>query len=198
MKPYLVVLLVVAISLASCDSSNSSGKSDKINADSLAKENAAAEKIKAAEEASEKTKDELAKLLPFTETELKALLPETLMEGSQADAEVSSSSGAFSASAKYEISDSSAVTLTIFDCGGPEGVGIYNMQYLSMVNAEEETDEEYTKPVTINGNKGMEHCDKITNDCTLTWFSKRFLITLEGENTGAAKLKQAAAGLKLK
>lgn len=198
MKPYLAILLSIAISLISCDSSISSGKSNKINADSLAKENAAAEKIKAAEEASEKTKDGLAKLLPFTETELKALLPETLMEASQADAEVSSSSGALSATAKYEISDSSGVTLTIFDCAGPEGVGIYNMQYLSMVNAEEENDEEYTKPVTINGSKGMEHCDKTSNDCTLTWFSKRFLVTLEGENTGATMLKKAAMGLKLK
>lgn len=198
MKPYLAILLSIAISLISCDSSNSSGKSNKINADSLAKENAAAEKIKAAEEASEKTKDGLAKLLPFTEAELKALLPETLMEASQADAEVSSSSGALSATAKYEISDSSGVTLTIFDCAGPEGVGIYNMQYLSMVNAEEENDEEYTKPVTINGSKGMEHCDKTSNDCTLTWFSKRFLVTLEGENTGATMLKKAAMGLKLK
>ncbi len=198
MKPYLAILLSIAISLISCDTSNSSGKSDKINADSLAKETAAAEKIKAAEEASEKTKDGLAKLSPFTEAELKALLPETLMEASQADAEVSSSSGALSATAKYEISDSSGVTLTIFDCAGPEGVGIYNMQYLSMVNAEEESDEEYTKAVTINGSKGMEHCDKTSNDCTLTWFSKRFLVTLEGENTGATMLKQAALGLKLK
>lgn len=198
MNPYLAILLSIAISLASCDTSNSSGKSDKINADSLAKETAAAEKIKAAEEASEKTKDGLAKLSPFTEAELKALLPETLMEASRADAEVSSSSGALSATAKYEISDSSGVTLTIFDCAGPEGVGIYNMQYLSMVNAEEESDEEYTKAVTINGSKGMEHCDKTSNDCTLTWFSKRFLVTLEGENTGATMLKQAALGLKLK
>lgn len=198
MKTYLGVLLGIAISLCSCDSSNSDSKANKVNEDSLAKENAEAEKVKAAAEASEKTKDGLSKLLPLSETELKALLPETFMGSAQADAEVSSSSGALSAVAKYEISDSNSVVLTIFDCAGPEGVGIYNMQYLSMVNAEEETDEEYTKPVTINGNKGMEHCDKTTNDCSITWFSNRFLITLEGENTGAPKLKQAATGLRLK
>ncbi|MBK6937068.1 MAG: hypothetical protein IPH18_09440 [Chitinophagaceae bacterium] len=198
MKPYLAIILSIAVSFGSCDTSKSSDKSIKINEDSLAKDNAEAEKIKAAAEASEKTRDRLAKLLPLSETELKALLPETFMESTHTDAEVSSSSGALSATAKYEISDSSAVILTIFDCAGPEGVGIYNMQYLSMVNAEEETDEEYTKPVTVNGNKGMEHCDKTTNDCSITWFSNRFLITLEGENTGAAKLKQAATGLRLK
>lgn len=189
----LLFFLAIAIS---CDTKTKTASPDA--SDSLAKVTAEAEKIKAAAEVSEKTKDGLSKLLPLTEAELKALLPSMLMGATQSDAEVRNSSGALAASAEYEISDSSSVTLNIIDCAGPEGSGIYNMQFLTMANANEENDEEYTKPTTVNGNKAIEHCDKTNNDCSITWFSNRFLITLEGENTGAAKLKQAAADLKIR
>jgi hypothetical protein len=71
------------------------------------------------------------------------------------------------------------------------------MQFLSMVNAQQETDEEYTKATTINGQQGFEHCYKEENDCTIAWFAGgRYLVSLEGISADA--LKQAARSIQIK
>lgn len=147
----------------------------------------------------EKMKDELGKLEPLSLDQLRALLPETLMGAKRTSYDVNSSAGAGMATGKYELNDSTDVSLNIFDCAGPGGAGIYSLQYMGMMNMQQESEEEYTKTIDINGGKGFEHCDKSSNDCEITFFSGgRFLVTLEGDNIGAAALKEAAKGLNLK
>jgi len=147
----------------------------------------------------EKQKSELEKLTPLTLDQLKALIPESLMGAKRTNFEANSAMGAGMARGEYELNDSTRVTLNIYDCAGPAGAGIYSMQYLGMYNMQQESEDEYTKTIDFNGGKAFEHCEKATNDCTLSYFSGgRFMVTLEGDRVGADALKQAAKGLNIK
>jgi hypothetical protein len=107
--------------------------------------------------------------------------------------------GAGVANGRYEINDSMDVKLSVWDCAGPGGAGIYGMQYLSMIDIQQESDDEYTKTIDFNGGKAHEHCNKSSNDCTFTYFAGgRFLVTLEGDHVSADALKEAAKGLNIK
>jgi len=90
-------------------------------------------------------------------------------------------------------------SLIIYDCAGSAGAGIYSLQFLGMMNMQQESDDEYTKTVEFNGANAFEHCDKTSNDCTFTYFAGgRYLVTLEGDNVDAEALKQAARALNIK
>ena len=147
----------------------------------------------------EKQKSELEKLTPLTLDQLKAMIPETMMGVPRTNFEANQAMGAGLATAKYEINDSTDVKLNIYDCAGSGGAGIYSLQYLGMMNIQQESDEEYTKTVDFNGGKAYEHCNKINQRLHLTYFAGgRFLVTLEGDHVGADALKQAAKGLDIK
>jgi hypothetical protein len=101
---------------------------------------------------------------------LKALIPENLMGAKRTNYTASAAMGAGLARGEYELNDSTRLSLNIYDCAGSAGAGIYSMQYLGMYNLQQESDEEYTKTVDFNGGKAFEHCEKATNNCTLTYF----------------------------
>ena len=158
-----------------------------------------AQKMQNAAQDMEKQKIELEKLTPLSMDQLKAMLPETLMGAKRTSFSASTAMGAGLADGEYELNDSTRLRLNIYDCAGSAGAGIYSMQYMSMFNFQQESDEEYTKTIEFNGGKAFEHCEKATNNCTLSYFSGgRFLVTLEGDHVGAAALKQAAGGLNIK
>ncbi len=198
MKHISLVLVAMTLLLGACNNkpkettviTSDDGK-EKVTIDVNQMQNAAQDM--------EKQKAELEKLPPLSMDQLKGLLPETLMGTKRTNFSASSSMGAGMARGEYEINDSTRVTLNIYDCGGPAGAGIYSMQYMSMYNFQQETDEEYTKTIDFNGGKAFEHCEKATNDCTLSYFSGgRFMVTLESNHVGADALKQAANGLNIK
>lgn len=190
-----VILMITAFGfLTSCG--NGEGDKATVNKDSLAKVQADEEKVKKAEEGIEKAKTALDQLTPLSEADLKKLLPETLGGGAAENASVENNSGVNIATADYKISDSNTVTLSVIDCAGSAGVGIYTRQFLGMATALQDTDEEYTKETSIAGNKGYEHCSKEDNDCVINWFTgNRYLVSLEGYD--ASVLKKLAAELKL-
>jgi hypothetical protein len=73
------------------------------------------------------------------------------------------------------------------------------MQYLGMMNIQSKNDDEYTKSMDFMGGRAFEHCQKSSNDCTLTYFAgNRLLVSLEGTHVGIDALKQAAQDLNLK
>jgi hypothetical protein len=153
---------------------------------------------KAAEDM-EKQKEKLGSLSPLSADQLKAMIPEQLMGTPRTDLDVADAMGASVASADYKINDSTKIELSIIDCAGPGGTGLYNTQYLGMLNIQEEDEEEYTKTIDFNGGKAFENCKKDRIKCTLTYFGGgRFLIALEGDNVGIDALKQAAKGLDIK
>lgn len=147
----------------------------------------------------QKMSEGLQKLPPLTLDQLKAMIPEELMGVKRKDYNATATMGTGLATAEYEINDSSNVKLNIYDCAGPAGVGIYTMQYLGMMNIQSESDDEYTKSMDFMGGRAFEHCQKSSNDCTLTYFAgNRLLVSLEGTHVGIDALKQAAQDLNLK
>ncbi len=188
MKQIVFVLLTATIYLTACNNNKSAEKKEiTVN------------QVQTAAQDMEKQKAELEKLTPLNADQLKALVPETLMGANRTNVEVNFSMGAGLATGEYELNDSTQITLNIYDCAGSAGAGIYSMQYLGMINLEEENEEEYTRTIDFNGGKAFEHCEKASNDCTLSYFSGgRFLVTLEGDHVGADALKQVARGLDIK
>jgi hypothetical protein len=199
MKRISSLLLAGIIFLAACNSDKKSGETTITSDDGKEKVTIDVNQMQQAADAMEKKKEELTKLTPLTTDQLKALLPESLMGGKRTEYNVTSAMGASVGTADYQVNDSVNVTLTVYDCAGSGGAGIYSMQYLAMMNMEQESEEEYTKTVEFKGGKAFEHCEKATNDCTFTFFAgERFLVTLQGDHTGADALKQAAGSLNLK
>jgi hypothetical protein len=146
-----------------------------------------------------KMSEDLQKLPTLSLDQLKAMIPDQLMGATRKNYNATTTMGAGLATAEYEINDSSNVKLNIYDCAGPAGAGIYSMQYLGMMNVQSESDDEYIKSIDFMGGKAFEHCEKSSNDCTLTYFAgNRLLVSLEGTHTGINTLKQAAQGLNLK
>ncbi|HWR33224.1 MAG TPA: hypothetical protein VN451_06855, partial [Chitinophagaceae bacterium] len=180
--------------LASCNNNKSSdgadtGKKTPVNPNQM---------INGVQEM-EKQKEELGKLTPIPLEQLEAMAPETLLGASRTNLDVNAAMGAGVATADYELNENSSATLTIVDCAGPGGAGIYSLQYLGLINIKEDNEEEFTRTVDYNGGKAFEHCDKTTNDCAFTYFAGgRFLVTLEAANTSVNELRKAADGLNIR
>jgi hypothetical protein len=140
--------------------------------------------------------ESLAKMAPLTEQEMRDLLPAQLMGAAKQNDEVDGAIGTMIATADYPLNDSTTLKLSLIDCGGPAGVGVYNMQYLGMLGVHEENDNEYTRTVNFGDGKAFESCSKKETDCSLTWFVGRYLVSLSG-NIAASKLKEVAGSIRL-
>ncbi len=196
MKRIFSMLLSSMLILTACDNNKSAGKEDKANADSIAK---VKEQKQKAEDAKEKIAAGLEKLTPLTEEQLKAMMPETIKDAMLTDYSFTDNMGAPVANGIYKISDSSSVMLTISDCAGPGGAGLYNLQYAGQLEYTNDNDNEYTKVIDFNGAKAIEFCKKTSAECSFIYFSgARFLVMLEGKNVNADELKNIASGLKIK
>ena len=199
MKRIISLLLATTILLAACNNNKPKENTVITSPDGKEKITIDSKQMQNAVQDMEKLKTELEKLTPLTMDQLKAMIPETLMGAKRTDFSASSAMGAGSAQGEYELNDSTRINLNIYDCAGPAGAGIYAMQYLGLFNMQQENDEEYTRSIEFNGGKAFEHCEKASNDCTLSYFAGgRFLITIEGDHVGAAALKQAAGSLPFK
>lgn len=136
----------------------------------------------------------LESMTPLDENELKNKLPVESGGVTASDVQTSSATGAMSASAHYNLTDSSSVRIEIIDCGGPAGAGIFNTQYAGDMATGGADDESDFKVTQFRGHKAFESCLKERPmDCTFTFFDgKRLLVYVEGKNTGIEKLKQVA------
>lgn len=196
MKQFILTLVTVAFLLTACN--NNTKKVEATSEDGKTTVSAEVSQMQQASEEMKKQSEELQKLPPLSLDELKALLPEQLMTAKRTNFQTTSVTGAGLAHAEYKLNDSTELELNIYDCGGPGGAGIYNMQYMGMLNIQSESEDEYTKTIDFRGGKAFEHCDKPNNHCTITYFTgKRFLVTIEGHNVHPDGLKQAAGELKI-
>jgi hypothetical protein len=199
MKRIISLLVAANMLLVACNNKKPKETNVFTSADGKETVTVDAQKMQNAAQDMEKQKAELEKLTPLTLDQLKAMIPETLMGAKRTNYSANTAMGAGSAQGDYQLNDSSKLSLNIYDCAGSAGAGIYSMQYMSMFNFQQDSDEEYTKTIDFNGGKAFEHCEKATNNCTLSYFSGgRFMVTLEGDHVGAAALKQAASGLNIK
>ena len=199
MKTIVALLMASALFITACNNNKPKDSVTITSKDGTEQVTVDANQMQNAAEEMEKTKDELGKLTPLTADELKAIVPAEVMGTAVSGLEVASAMGASTAEAKYKVNDSTDIKISIIDCAGPGGAGIYSMQYLGMMNIQQEDEDEYTKTIDFNGGKAFENCRKDRNECTLTYFSGgRLLISLEGENVGINTLKDVAMGLNKK
>lgn len=192
MKRSFSILFILALIIIACDNKSKEKKGPEIDSAGIkAREEAAV--------ATEKVAEELEKLTPLTEEQIRGLMPETLMGTPLSDYSYNSTLGVSLATGEYKINDSANITLNIYDCAGPGGAGLYNVQFAGQLDYSIDTDNEYTKVIDFNSGKAIEHCSKTSVECSLTWFSgRRFLVTLESNNVNADELKKIARGLNIK
>jgi hypothetical protein len=198
MRKFLFFLPVILLFMAACNNEKANN-GNVVKEDSTEKVITDQEKMQQATDEMDKKKEELSRLRPLSLDELKALIPVSLLGAERINHEATMAMGAGLATGEYKLSDTTTITLHIYDCAGSGGAGIYNMQYIGRMNMEKESEDEYTRTVDFNGGKAFEHCDKTSTDCTFTYLAGgRYLVTLEGDNVGADALKQAARALNIK
>ena len=199
MKQILAAFIISSLFFICCnddktkDSGAVSSKNDK--------EQAAIDsgKVKDAAKDMQQLKEELSNLTPLSPDELKAKVPEQLMDAAASDVDVNVAMGATVANADYKINDSTNLKLEIVDCAGPGGAGMFGMQYLDMINVNSDDKDEYVKTIDLNGGKAFESCKKKDIKCSITFLSgNRFLVSLRGDNVGINALKDIAMKLNLK
>jgi len=188
------MFLAVLVIIVACNNE----KSDEMSGPGEDQARVDASKMSPADETQKKS-EELQKLSPYTLDQMNALLPENLIGAKRSNILANSANGAPYVEGIYPINDSTEVKVTIFDCAGDGGVGIYNMQYSNLMNFEMVSEEEYTKTTDFNGSKAIEHATKDNSNASLTYLAAgRLLVTLEGKNTGVSIIKKAAGNLNLK
>jgi len=138
----------------------------------------------------EKIKEELDKMTPFTPEQMEKLVPDDLSGYSRTQLSSNTNLGTAMVSATYKTGDDKELMLTVLDCGGPAGAGVYDVLYGNVLNHDNSDADEYSKTIDLNGGKVIEHGNKGSGYSSLTWFTdKRFLVSVEGDDLEV--LKQA-------
>lgn len=195
MRQFIISFMAVALLLAAC---NDNKKTTDTGSKDPETDQAAAAKPDPVTAEMKQEAEELQKLSPLSPDELKALLPGQIMGAARTNEQATSAAGAGLATADYKLNDSTEIQVSIWDCAGPGGTGIYSSRYLGTFNTLVDGEKEYTKSIDYRGQKAIEHCNNSSNRCWITYYTgKRYVVTLEGKNVHPDGLKQAANELKI-
>ena len=142
----------------------------------------------------------LEQMTPISETELKAKLPAEIRGAPASGISVDPGMGALLASAKYQLTDTSSVSVDIVDCAGAGGAGYFSYQYSDNTDTGGPDSETTFEVSQFKGWQAFESCIKYRPvDCVFTWFNgERYLVHLQGTNTGIELLKQIAGELSIR
>jgi hypothetical protein len=198
MKSIILCLVIMAGSIAACK--NRSKTMTITSEDGKSKVSVDVNSAAAASDDMQKKVEELKKLTPLTTDQLKTMLPEQVMGMKRSSFNANSAMGFASAEARYKNeNDDKEIELSIFDCAGEAGAGVYSLSYWTKMSMQSESDNGYTKTVDFNGGKAVETYEKGSDRYELTYVaSDRLLVSVKGEKTGLDAVKQAAQGLDLK
>jgi len=148
---------------------------------------------------SQKRVEELKKVQPLSNEEMKAMFPEQVMGMKRSSFSVNNTLGYASGEATYKKDDTTTYKITVFDCAGEAGAGFYGMKILAGYNLEREDDNGYEKTVTFKGQKAFESFRKYNNEYSLNFLdNERFWVAFEGRNTGLDNLKEFANNFNFK
>jgi PBP1b-binding outer membrane lipoprotein LpoB len=143
--------------------------------------------------------DELKKLTPLNMDQLKALVPEELNGIKRTNFSANSTMGFSTVEGEYPKDDTTNLKISVFDCAGEAGSGIYSLNYFTKMNYQQESNNGYTKTIDFMGGKAVEEVRKDQNECSLTYVGNdRLLITITGRNMTPDDLKKAAQQLNIK
>lgn len=141
----------------------------------------------------------LQKLTPLTLDQLKAVVPEQINGINRSNYSATSMAGASYVEAQYKINDTTNVHVSVWDCAGTAGAGIYNAQFMMLYNFQQEDEYGYTKTQDFNGGKAVIKYEKANNSYTATYFTgDRYLVAIRGTNTSLDALADVAKTLNLK
>jgi len=193
MRNLLFLFLLFSMIVSACNNNKKPGDVTVVSEDGEQKTTMNLSDMEKRNEEMQKQAQDLQNLTPVSMDELKAMLPEELMGAKRARMQATTAAGTGMATAQYDVNDSTELRVSIWDCGGPGGAGMFSLQYMTLFNYEADSEDEYTKTIEFDGKRGIEQCSKVEKDCKLTYFGgKRFLVTLEGENIGIDELKQVS------
>lgn len=199
MKHLFILFSAALCLLIACNNNKKTGEITVTSEDGKTTAKVETANLAQSVEAMQKKVEELQKLSPYTLDQMKAFLPEELAGAKRSKFSANSVVGAAFAEGEYEINDSTKVELKLFDCAGAAGTGIYNSQFLTMLNLQSETDKEYSKTIDFNGTRAIEQVRKDGSRATLIYLAAdRLYVTLEGRNTGIDQLKKIASSLNFK
>jgi hypothetical protein len=199
MKKNFFPWLCAGILLASCSGSSSKNEtvSEETSTESAEQPSTPAKDVATSADEAQKRIDELKKVTPITNEQLKSFFAEEVMGMKRSEFSVNSAAGYATGTAVYK-KDTTQYSVMVYDCAGEAGSAFYGMRYLMGWNMEREDDNGYEKTVTFMGNKALESYTKNSNRHTLNFVTAdRFWITLEGHRTGLDNLKSFAENLNL-
>ena len=199
MKSTITYLAIMGFFLAACN--NNKPKPITITSDDgKNKVSVDVNSVTAASNDMQTKMDELKKLSPLTTDQLKTMLPEEIVGMKRSSFNANTAMGFAVAEASYKDSSTEKqINLSIFDCAGEAGAGIYSLSYWTRMNMQSETDNGYQKTIDFNGQKAVESYEKGSDTYELTYVaSDRLLVTIKGEKTGLDAVKQVAQSLNLK
>ncbi|MDD5406446.1 MAG: hypothetical protein PHE73_05865 [Sulfurovaceae bacterium] len=183
MKKSYALLLAVFLMVSGCHKKTDSSRGSSAQVKSV-------KDIKDTFEEAGKTSENLKKAIPVSNEQLKKILPESI-DGLERKKFSIGQLGMHIAEAQYGDEDRK-ISLSILDGAGDAGSAMIAMMQIGINTGGESEDENgYVKPITINGNNGMEEQkksgDMITNKVTFI-IANRFMLTLEGNDIDTDKL----------
>lgn len=198
MKKQFILLFALMTLFAACN--NSAKKDEAITSEKTETDNstsASSNDVVAAADQGQKRLDELRKLPPITNEELKSFFPAEVNGMKRSSFNVANTLGYAVGNAEYKKDDTTRYSVGIYDCAGEAGAAFYGMSYLARMNMEREDDNGYEKTVTYKGASALESFDKYNHTHKLHFVAgDRFWVMVEG-NEGLDNLKSFADALGL-
>lgn len=200
MKPLFSLLLLGGLALAACNNDKKVTQTHTSEDGTTTTTTVDVSDMESSTDEMTQKMEELKKLKPLTLDELKALLPEEIAGTKRSNFNANSTMGFAMAEASYQKeNEDRELKLTVFDCAGEAGSGIYGMSYWTKMNMQQESDDGYIKTVSFNGDKAVETFKKGSNEATITYVvADRLLVTLSGYNMDVAEVKAIGESLKMK
>jgi hypothetical protein len=203
MKKQFLVFLSAALLMAACGGTKKEVKEEKnedgTTTSTVTEQSSSSTTTTTSMEESEKRIEELKKVPPLSNDEMKALFPAEVMGMKRSSFSVNNTMGYASGNAEYRKDDTTVYRVSVFDCAGEAGSGFYGMKVLAGMNIEREDDNGYEKTVNYKGTNAWESYRKGSNEYTLNLLdNERFWVAFEGRNTGLDNLKSFASNFNFK
>jgi hypothetical protein len=128
--------------------------------------------------------------------ELKSLLPLEVNGIKRTNLSVSSALGYGMAHADYENKTKTDFRVTLYDCSGATGAGLYESIFLNRLNQPKNNEEVTVKTIDFKGEKAIEKMDGKTKTHTLTFLTnERVLVIVSGRNVDTEAMMESVQKL---
>lgn len=142
--------------------------------------------------------EQLKKIQPLTNDQIKVYLPETANNIKRESFNIVNSAGVVMGQSDYVVNDSVKYSVTISDGAGAQGAAFYYGNITKFMTVEREDSYGYTKTMKFNGEDAyVEYKKADDNFSIMTSKADRFNISITGSHTTLAQLEAFAKSLNL-